>query len=92
VEQGDSGASVRVVLDAGYAGRNIDFVPLEIDETIPSLVAPAAMAGGDTAMGIPAAFLGKAADKGLLGLGGREFPEGGIRLMSSSCRGRFEFL
>jgi hypothetical protein len=55
VEQCDPCRSVRIVLDRGNLPRDFFFVPLEIDETVSSLVASPSIPGGDAAIVVPAA-------------------------------------
>jgi hypothetical protein len=40
MEQSDPRGPVRVVFDAGDVSRNVQLVPLEVDESISSLMAP----------------------------------------------------
>ena len=59
VQEGDTGGAVRIVLDLGNLGGHAVLVPtLEIDETVLTLVAAAAMTGGDTAVRVTTAGLG----------------------------------
>jgi hypothetical protein len=51
-EKGDPRGPVRVVFYGLYDGWNAELLALEIHDSIGSLVASAAMAGGDVAMGI----------------------------------------
>jgi hypothetical protein len=92
MEQGDSGGPVRVVFNACDPSRNIQLVPFEINETIASLVTSSAVSTGNPASAVSSSVLGQTTDEGLLGPRGGEFPKGGVRLMSSTSRGRFELL
>ena len=56
MQEGDTGGAVRIVLDLGNLGGHAVLVPtLEIDETVLTLVAAAAMTGGDTAVRVTTA-------------------------------------
>ena len=67
VQEGDTGGAVRIVLDLGNLGGHAVLVPtLEIDETVLTLVAAAAMTGGDTAVRVTTAGLGLLANQRLL--------------------------
>src|ERR1035437_2846388 len=54
VQKADSGRPVGVVLDGGQLGRDVELVPLEVDDAVVLLLAAAAMANGDPALIVPA--------------------------------------
>src|SRR5205085_3517275 len=57
VQEGDVAGAVGVVLDRGDRGGDAVLEPLEVDLAVAPLGAAAAVAGGDTAVGVAAAGL-----------------------------------
>jgi hypothetical protein len=57
LDQGDVGATVRIVLDREYPSGNAELAPPEIDDPVLALVAATAAAHGDMAMVVPATLL-----------------------------------
>src|SRR5690606_30322048 len=92
VEEGDTRIAVGVVFDPGHLGGHAVLVAAEVDDPIPLLVTPAAMAGGDPTVGVAASGRLLLVDERLLGLGLGDLREVGDRLEPAPGRGRLALL
>ena len=90
VQQRDASGTVRVVLDMGDSGRDIELVALEVDDTIQALHATAATAAGDTTMVVTTSLFGETFRKGFLRRGSGDFLKVGNRLEATARRGGFQ--
>ena len=62
-KQSDIGTAVGIVFDRGYLGRDIDLVPLEIDQPVFAFVTTAHMPGGNPPVIVAAAAFGQRSEQ-----------------------------
>ena len=90
MQQRDAGGTVRVELDMGDGGRDIELVALEVDDAIQALHATAAAAAGDTTMVVTTSLFRETFRKGFLRRGSGDFLKVGNRLEATARRGGFQ--
>src|ERR1035437_2505566 len=87
VEQADTGRPVGVVLDRGQLRRDIELVPLEVQDSVVLLLTAATMTNGELALVIAAGAALLWLKKRLVGFFGRDFLERGPGHAPESRRG-----
>ena len=88
VQQGDEGAAVGVVLNAGNLRGDVHLIALEVDNAVLDLIAAALMANGDLALRVAAGVLLLVLEKGLFRLSRSDFLVRQHRHKAASGRGR----
>ncbi len=90
VQERDAGGAVGVVFDVGHGSRDVELVPLEVDDAVQTLHAAAATTARHATMIVAASLFGETFRKGLLRRGPRDFLKVGNRLKTASRRGGFQ--
>ncbi len=67
MEKGDLGGTVRIVFHGRYPSWDVQLVPLEVDESIPSLVTSSPVSACDPSSTVSSTGFCKASNEGLLG-------------------------
>ena len=89
MQQCDTGGTVRVILDVSDLCRHAVLVPtLEVDETVLTLVAAAAVTGGHAAIRVTTAGLGELANQRLFRRVAREIGEVRHGRVATACSRR----
>ncbi len=79
VQKGDASRAVGVIFDGGHLGRNIQFVPFEIDDPVETLGAAAPIATGGSSLIVSSAAFSQGNQKRSLRDGGGYLLKGGDR-------------
>ena len=83
VKQGNPRRSVRIIFNGSHLGRDLPFVPLEVNQPISSLVASSPVPGGDSSVAVSPPRLLQRKEKAPLRRRGSDLLKRGDRLKSS---------